>query len=1259
MSFHFIIGRSGTGKTEHCFGRIVSALRENPLGPPIFWILPRQATFTAERRLTCASGLPGFCRARVLSFDQLGEEIIAECGGSAVPEVSAIGRQMILGHLLRRHAADLIFFKPIDRHAGLAAELDRTFDELERSGQTSVELTRLIEDLSHSSHGDVDAAALRNKLIDLRLLHEAYLAYLGQDRLDQHRRLAQILKSVSQCASLRRATFYVDGFYEFTEHERRLMCSAAEAGATICVTLLTDPASPILKNHKADCADMSLFHRTETAYRRLRAAIDDAGIAITSTTILRENQRSQCEPLRWIDRVMFESGPADQTAAPPAMVNVATPVMAGAARPTAIADATCGVDRIEAPDRGAEVDAVARRVAALLKEGYRLRDIAVLTRNLDAYDAAIAMSFGEQGIGYFVDRRRTASHHPLLQLLRGVLGAASRNWEHAAVMSLMKTGLAGLSPDEADALENYVLLHRVVAGQWNAQEPWAWRADLLRPQQAGADVAPDQDPHRIDALRRRLASGLAPLVELMQAQAQRPLKRMVGELFAVFDRLNVSAKLGDWMGPAPGEDARAMEERQEHESLWNELVDLFDQMVDLLGDEPVLPADFIEIVEAGLDRFDLGITPPTTDQVLVGQIDRTRAPAVKAVFVLGLSEGEFPAAPRQRTVLNERERHELSHRRVDLDPHGRRQLLDERLLGYISFTLASRRLTLSRATNDEKGHAIDPSVFWRRIEQILPDVPTEIVSRSGAGDLGQIATPRQLVAGLMQWVRNAARDIPPEILRAPPADHAPAVEVPTAIRKRGRARAIAQPDEPTLFDRISPPAPPQPAEPNPAPRPGDVQPARTIDLPAPLADGLALYHWLATRGQQNPVIQNLCDRAWPALTYSNVARLSRDVAQRLFPEPLRLTARQLESMAACPFQHFARFGLNLAPREKATVSGLDLSQAYHRLLDRLLGQALRRPRRPDGMLDIRADEIHSAALQVATALRGELFLTTARNRYLLARIEETLAHLIDSHNARLRRSTYRPLRVGLQFGELGVVAPIAIDTPSGRAASAGGRIDRVDVAGEKDDVITIDYRLSADGLSMERAYHGLALSLVTQLLALTDASMDLSGQPLAPLGAFELPLGRKLQDVKHPGEAAEPASQAFLLRNKPRGIFAAGALRDLDTELSAGEKSPMVAVQVRRDNSIASGERNDIVSTDDLSLLLRHIRRKMGVLADQIGDGVIDIRPYRLNRQSPCAQCEQRSVCRFETSSNRYHHLLPYGRREAIETMREEVGRAQ
>ncbi len=68
MAVRFILGRAGTGKTHFCFERILQAIRDKPLGPAIYWIVPRQATFITERQLACAGGLGGYFRAEFSTF---------------------------------------------------------------------------------------------------------------------------------------------------------------------------------------------------------------------------------------------------------------------------------------------------------------------------------------------------------------------------------------------------------------------------------------------------------------------------------------------------------------------------------------------------------------------------------------------------------------------------------------------------------------------------------------------------------------------------------------------------------------------------------------------------------------------------------------------------------------------------------------------------------------------------------------------------------------------------------------------------------------------------------------------------------------------------------------------------------------------------------------------------------------------------------------------------------------------------------------
>ncbi len=730
MPVRFILGRAGSGKSHYCRDRIGQLLRERPLGPPIYWLLPRQATFQAERELTCILG--GFSRVRIVSFDQLGKDILTHCGDVGIPEVTPLGRRMVVGHLLRTHQDQLRFYSASARRPGLAAELDSTFGEFERAGISAASL----DDFLHRVQPVADiGSSLHDKLHDVRLLLNAYNHYIGQDRLDPQRRLQLVLKRVASCLLLKDAHIFVDDFFDFTEYERKLLTAIAVAGERTEIAMLLDPGSPIVASPRAILDELSLFHRTERAYQSLIRAISEAGAAIEPPLLLTEAKRFRSPELATIDSQLFALAASSHGE---------------------MSDTQSACELLDAPDARTEVDAVARRIRLAMRDGVRLRDIAVLVRDASDYEELIDASFREHDLDYFLDRRRTAAHHPLLQFVRAALLIARSGWPHDAMMTLLKSGLAGISEDEADQLENYVLLHRIRGSMWASAGAWGFRHDLTR---AAADddlPAPAAATTDINEIRMRVVSRLSPFVAAVRPSKPVAVREIITQLFLLLEQFQIRQTLTKWMREA--EQSGRLEQRGEHEQIWSELMKLFEHMAELLGDEAMTLTDFLDVLDNGLESFDLALTPPTVDQILVGQIDRTRAPEVKLVFVLGLNEGYFPHAQREDCVLSDSERRVLRKQNIDLDPETERRLLDERLLAYVAFTRASNRLIVTRALSDKGGRPTSPSPFWNELLRLFPTITIDHIPRFSQARPDSIGTPRQLVTALMRWVRRGDSD---------------------------------------------------------------------------------------------------------------------------------------------------------------------------------------------------------------------------------------------------------------------------------------------------------------------------------------------------------------------------------------------------------------------------------------------------------------------------------------------------------------------
>lgn len=1261
MGVRLVIGRAGSGKTRRCFQRVAEMLRRDPLGPPVFWVVPRQATFMTERELTVAGGLGGFCRAAVVSFESLGEMVLAECGGAAVQEVTPIGRQMVLGHLLRTHAKSLRYYGASARQSGLAARLDATFAEFERCGRTSDDLGALLADLSRvvgadgrlnngaeERTGSDDASstpssderaepesepavapevrALYDKVHDLKLLYDRHTAYLGQDRLDRHRRLRQVLECIETSARFRGAHVFVDGFVQFGEYERRVIARLGKVCASVEVMLLMDPRSPLLASPHLNPDELSLFHPVEQTYRQLRATLAEEGVGSDGPVVLTDVHRFSAPALALIERDVMKRLPIHRD------------------------EPAEAVEMIEAADRAAEVDAVARRIRELWRRGVRLREIIVLVRDLEDYHELISASFREHEIEYFADRRRPMAHHALLQFLRAALLIARHAWPHEWVMTLAKSGLAGMDDADADELENYVLEHRVRgAGAWTQEAPWLFERRLLTAEDERAAACA---PARADALRRDLVTRLRPFLKTV-GQDGLTFRGIVIAVYELMERFGVRDTLGRWM-----EDAEAQgqfEQRAEHAQVWAELVGLLDQMVDLLGDEPATLDDFVDVYEAALEQFELAIAPPTVDQVLVGQVDRVRAPAVKVAFVLGLNEGVFPRLPREDTVLSDAERRELRERRLDVDPDTHRRLLDENLLAYLALTRASERLIVSRSLVDAAGKPIGPSRYWLRLQEMLPALRDRVRQAGAEGaTLAGIGTPRQLVTRLMEWARARAEGMEDGGWK-------------TETAKGERTGAGTCSPSPHL--PISPPMNPD--------APDQSAPAAADEAAYP-----ALYQWLATHPTADDAIDVMRFRAWKAVGYANRAALSDRVAERLAAGALTpagalaASITRLETFAACPFKHFARYGLGLRRRADDEVTPIDLGNVFHQVLERLVGELVTRKA---GWADIDESErqalIERFAREAGQALRGEVLLSDGRNRYLLRRVQRALAEVTAAQRAAALRGQFAPAFAELVFGpertasaEPGApegapegapakLPALELLTPARRRLALIGKIDRVDLSADGTSFAVVDYKLQGAQLSLDRVYHGLSLQLLTYLLVLRERGDVLAGgRKLSPAAGLYVRLLREPADVAHPDDAEGGDDPELLaLRVKPRGIVGARHLPALDAELAAGGRSRVIAAMLRADGSCGDKGRTDVAEEGELHALLEHARRKIAELADQILGGRIEIRPFNMNRYTPCAACDFRSVCRFDPAINRYHVITAMGRERILRRVVEEV----
>jgi ATP-dependent helicase/nuclease subunit B len=363
-----------------------------------------------------------------------------------------------------------------------------------------------------------------------------------------------------------------------------------------------------------------------------------------------------------------------------------------------------GVRVLEAADREAEAIAAAELVTTMAREkNWRYHDIAVLTGDISSYERILRRVFATYDIPMFIDTRSDILPHPLTELIRSAVDVAVKNWSYESVFRFLRTGMAGIPIDGIDMLENYVLANGVKGWQW--QREWTY----------------GENAEEANTVKIQVIEALKPFTEGLTGQAV-PIREYAVRIFNMLAGLRVTETLTKWI-----EELTIAEENEmvrQHSQIWGKICGLFDKLVDILGDESATTSEFAKILDAGLSSIDMGIIPPSVDQLIVGDVTRSRLADVKALVVLGANEGMLPKAVPGGSLINDAERQYLTEQGIELASDDKRKTREERFLAYTALCRPSCELVLiySRGNN---GKPLGVSPVVKKIRTMFPDLVVE------------------------------------------------------------------------------------------------------------------------------------------------------------------------------------------------------------------------------------------------------------------------------------------------------------------------------------------------------------------------------------------------------------------------------------------------------------------------------------------------------------------------------------------------------
>lgn len=685
MSLRFCFGPSGSGKSHRIYEEIMQRAAEEP-GRNFLIIVPDQFTMQTQKDLVMRSDRDGILNIDVLSFGRLSHRILEEVGTKEMPVLDDTGKSLVLQKVAADLKEQLPAMGSLLHKQGYIHEVKSAISEFMQYGISTQDMDKLIT--SAQKRG-----ALAMKLKDLKTLYRGFQDYIRDHFITTEETLDVLRRSLSKSKILKGSVVVFDGFTGFTPIQNRLiqelMRVCAETIVTVTIGVGEDP-------YKMD-GEQKLFHLSKKTVADL------------------EKLAAEAEVERGED--LFVKGGPNRFAKAPALHYLEQNLFRYQYEP--YAGEQQEIHMFEALSPREEVHQTALYIRHLIREqGMTYRDIAVVIGDLEGYASYVETEFGQLEIPCFLDRTRGIVLNPMIEYIKSALQLYIKDFSYDTVFHFLRSGMANISREEIDELENYVICTGA-RGYRTYSRLFTRRTEELQGNAEESEQAEEKTMERLNLIRQQFMD----VVEILHMGSQEKAGDYVSHLYDFLEQNQVQQKLLNYQQQfeKEGDLSRA----REYAQIYRLVMDLLDQVYELLGEEEISRQEFADILEAGFGEITVGTIPQNVDRIVVGDMERTRLKQVKVLFFLGVNDGNIPKNASKGGIISDMDREFLIESGTEMAPSPRQQMYIQRLYLYLNMTKPSEQLYLSYAKVNSEGKGIRPSYLIDTVRKLFPAMSVE------------------------------------------------------------------------------------------------------------------------------------------------------------------------------------------------------------------------------------------------------------------------------------------------------------------------------------------------------------------------------------------------------------------------------------------------------------------------------------------------------------------------------------------------------
>ncbi len=652
MKLNIVYGKSGTGKSEY----IYKDINKNLYTKKIFLIVPEQYNLSAERKLFEYTNKNSLINVEVLTLSRMAYRIFNEVGGVKEKNLSKSGKNMIIYDLLSKNKNNLNFLgkseKNIDTVNNLFTELKKHKIDLEKLENIQIEdkYTNL-------------------KLKDVNMLLSKYNEKIKNSYIDENDVLNVLYEKLPDSKMFENSIIYIDEFLGFTPQEYKIFELLIKKVQEITVGICTDEIEESISKEK----DIFYFNK-KFANKLINIAIEN-NVKIEKIK-LDKQYRLKSQELIALEKDFYFS---NKTYKENFKIFIAN-------------------------NTYTEIENVAKTIHKLVKKGgFRYKDIAIITKNIELYSEETKVIFKKYNIPVFIDEKKDLNQNILIKFIISLLDIYTQNWSYDSMFNYIKLGLLEIEEENIYLLENYCKKWGIKGNKWNKK----------------FDYEPiNENQEILENIRKQI---IKPLIEFKNNVSEnKTASEITKELYKFIINNRVNEILDEKLKLY--EDISISEE---YNTSYKILNNILEEIYNIFENDKMSFEKYKEILQVGLNSSDLGKIPMSQDQVILADTERSRSSNLKVVFIVGLNDGIFPSNTNAEGFLNDKDRELLKENGIEIAKTSLELLYEEQFEFYRTLSLPENKLYISYASSDKDGKSLRPSILIKKLKRYFVNVKEE------------------------------------------------------------------------------------------------------------------------------------------------------------------------------------------------------------------------------------------------------------------------------------------------------------------------------------------------------------------------------------------------------------------------------------------------------------------------------------------------------------------------------------------------------